>query len=46
MKDTRINKWSDDDIAQLIALRRTGATNGEIAAKLRHWLEAHAEGER
>lgn len=34
MKDTRINKWSDDDLAQLIALRQTGATNGEIAVKL------------
>lgn len=34
MKDTRINKWSDDDIAQLIALRQTGATSAEIAVKL------------
>lgn len=34
MKDTRINKWSDDDVAQLIALRQTGATSEEIAVKL------------
>lgn len=34
MKDTRINKWSDDDLAQLIALRQTGATSAEIAVKL------------
>lgn len=34
MKDTRINKWSDDDLAQLITLRQTGATSEEIAVKL------------
>ena len=34
MQDTRINKWSDDDVAQLIALRQTGATSEEIAEKL------------
>lgn len=34
MKDTRINKWSDDDLAQLIALRQTGTTSEEIAEKL------------